>query len=227
MQVQDWLSTNAEEGIIIEERTSKESQIPLPAEFLEEGIDGDDAAVVLSLVKDRQEYIIFADIMLKDLFRQYRVENWNAVLSVLRKILSEAGMLRRKVKTLDECRKQLPAELLPLFDELRRVRAKKSRETGMPAYAVASNVSLEMICRELPDSMESLRKIKGMGFRIPWKACGRSRGWVRRTVLSAARSSFPALRSIRKEPAAKKPAAAKLRDDIHGGAGDSSKASMR
>ena len=101
--------------------------------------------------------------MLKDLFRQYRVENWNAVLSVLRKILSEAGMLRRKVKTLDECRKQLPAELLPLFDELRRVRAKKSRETGMPAYAVASNVSLEMICRELPDSMESLRKIKGMG----------------------------------------------------------------
>ncbi len=202
MQVQDWLSANAEEGIIIEERTSKESQIPLPAEFLEEGIDGDDAAVVLSLVKDRQEYIIFADIMLKDLFRQYRVENWNAVLSVLRKILSEAGMLRRKVKTLDECRKQLPAELLPLFDELRRVRAKKSRETGMPAYAVASNVSLEMICRELPDSMESLRKIKGMG----------------RTVLSAARSSFPALRSIRTEPAAKKPAAAKLRDDIHGGA---------
>ena len=163
MQVQDWLSANAEEGIIIEERTSKESQIPLPAEFLEEGIDGDDVAVVLSLVKDRQEYIIFADIMLKDLFRQYRVENWNAVLSVLRKILSEAGMLRRKVKTLDECRKQLPAELLPLFDELRRVRAKKSRETGMPAYAVASNVSLEMICRELPDSMESLRKIKGMG----------------------------------------------------------------
>ncbi|QMU77756.1 DNA helicase RecQ [Streptacidiphilus sp. PB12-B1b] len=57
----------------------------------------------------------------------------------------------------------LPAELLPLFEELRAWRAATAREQGVPAYVVFHDATLREIAASGPTSLAELGSVSGVG----------------------------------------------------------------
>ncbi|MEV8478105.1 DNA helicase RecQ [Streptomyces sp. NPDC051173] len=57
----------------------------------------------------------------------------------------------------------LPAELVPVFEELRAWRAATAREQGVPAYVIFHDATLRQIATASPTSLEELSGISGVG----------------------------------------------------------------
>jgi ATP-dependent DNA helicase RecQ len=58
---------------------------------------------------------------------------------------------------------QIDPETLQRFERLRAARGEIARECDLPAYCICHDRTLKLIARAIPDSLESLEQIKGMG----------------------------------------------------------------
>ncbi|KAB7837981.1 DNA helicase RecQ [Streptomyces mobaraensis] len=58
---------------------------------------------------------------------------------------------------------ELPAAAMPVFEELRAWRAATAKEQGVPAYVIFHDATLREIATALPDSLDGLAAVNGVG----------------------------------------------------------------
>jgi ATP-dependent DNA helicase RecQ len=60
-------------------------------------------------------------------------------------------------------KREIPTELAPRFDALRRARAELAKENGVPAYVIAHDSALLALATEAPASLAAMTRVRGWG----------------------------------------------------------------
>ncbi|MEO8741958.1 MAG: DNA helicase RecQ [Lysobacteraceae bacterium] len=76
---------------------------------------------------------------------------------------AERSRERTRVTRTATATTELPAHALPQFEALRSLRARLSREQGVPAYVIFHDATLRAIAAEAPRDLDALGRISGVG----------------------------------------------------------------
>ena len=128
----------------------------------EDVIEEDQPEDFIELEQEKGAFYEFMTISMNRLFVSYQEEGWDAVVRELDRYTHREGHRTARKRGIDyEAR--LDEEGAALYRQLRELRSGIAAEKRVPPYIIFMNRALYEMAAFMPDSMEELRRVYGVG----------------------------------------------------------------